>query len=182
MSNNVTIARPYAKAVFNHALQNKELSAWSVLLQELAQCVLDPAATDFICNPASAIELQSELLLSIAAASKQDCAQQPVENFIRLLAANKRLLLLPGICIEFEKLRAEQEKIMTVNVSSFAALTPEQEKQLVQSLSERLQRQVVLDMSIDKSLLGGAVIRAGDLVIDGSVREKLTKLGTDLAA
>ena len=91
-------------------------------------------------------------------------------------------MLLPDICIEFEKLRAEQEKTVTVTVKSFAPLTPEQELQLVKSLSQRLQRHVMLDTSIDASLLGGAVIRAGDLVIDGSLRGKLIKLGTDLAA
>ena len=182
MADNVTIARPYAKAVFNHAVANSELGAWSVVLQELAQSVLNPMAEQFICNPASALELQSQLLLFVLAQSKHGSTLPSIENFIHLLAANKRLLLLPDICVEFEKLRAEQEKTVTVNVSSFAPLTQEQESQLVKSLSQRLQRHVMLDTSIDASLLGGAVIRAGDLVIDGSVRGKLTKLGTDLAA
>lgn len=182
MADNVTIARPYAKAVFNHAVANGELGAWSVVLQELAQSVLNPMAERFICNPASALELQSQLLLFVLAQSKHGNTLPSIENFIHLLAVNKRLLLLPDICVEFEKLRADQEKTVTVNVSSFAPLTQEQELQLVKSLSQRLQRHVMLDTSIDESLLGGAVIRAGDLVIDGSVRGKLTKLGTDLAA
>ncbi len=181
MSDNVTIARPYAKAIFNHALDNKQLADWSVALQELAQTVLDPRASRFICNPESALELQSQLLLSVLAISKH-ADMKHIENLVHLLTKNKRLLLLPDICAEFEVLRAEQEKTLTVQVSSFATMTGEQEQQMAQSLSHRLQRQVKLDINIDLSLLGGAVIRAGDLVIDGSVRGKLTKLGTDLAA
>lgn len=181
MADNVTIARPYAKAVFNHAVAQNELSAWSVVLQDLAQSVLDPKAQAFICNPASHIEQQSQLLLCVTAQSKQSIQSQ-VANFIQLLAVNKRLLLLPDIHAQFETLRAEQEKTVTVTVKSFSSLSEEQASQLVKSLSQRLQRHVMLDISIDASLLGGAVIRAGDLVIDGSLRGKLIKLGTDLAA
>lgn len=182
MSDNVTIARPYAKAIFNHALREKQLVAWSIILQELAHAVLDPNASSFINNPGSAVELQSKLLLFVLEKSKHGIEQDPIEKWVNLLAENKRLLLLPDISAQFEELRAEQEKTMTVNVTSFAPLTTEQQQRLIQSLSQRLQRQVMLDMKVDKSLLGGAVIHAGDLVINGSVVEKLTKLGAALAA
>lgn len=182
MSENVTIARPYAKAIFNHALASKQLAAWSIVLQDLAQAVLDPRASRFICNPDSVVELQSELLLSVLAKSTHGIKMDHMINLVHMLAENRRLLVLPDICAQFEVLRADQEKTLTVQVSSFTALTEEQEQHLVQSLSQRLQRQVMLDVNIDKSLLGGAVLRAGDLVIDGSVRGKLTKLGATLAA
>ena len=182
MSDNVTIARPYAKAIFNHALANNQLTAWSIILNDLAQTVLDQRASRFICNPESATELQSQLLLFIMAKSNHAIDMEHINNLVHLLTANKRLLLLPDICAQFEVLRAEQEKTLTVQVSSFAALTEEQQQHLIQSLSQRLQRQVKLDINIDSSLLGGAVIRAGDLVIDGSVAGKLTKLGAMLAA
>ena len=182
MSDNVTIARPYAKAIFNHALASQQLAAWSIILHDLAQTVLDPRASRFICNPDSAIELQSQLLLSVLAKSNHAIETDQIDNLVHLLIANRRLLLLPDICAQFEMLRAEQEKTLTVQVNSFAALTEEQEQRMVQSLSQRLQRQVMLDVTIDKSLLGGAVLRAGDLVIDGSVAGKLTKLGATLAA
>lgn len=181
MADNVTIARPYAKAVFNHAVAHNELGVWSVVLQALAQSVLDPVARAFICNPASNLQQQSQLLQCVISKTKQD-GLSLVDNFIQLLAANKRLLLLPDIQAQFETLRAEQEKTVTVTVRSFAPLTQQQTSQLVQSLSQRLQRHVLLDTSIDASLLGGAIISAGDLVIDGSLRGKLIKLGTDLAA
>jgi len=182
MSDSTTIARPYAKAIFNYALAAKELATWSTILQELAQAVLNTQAKSFICNPATTAALQSEMLLSVFAKNKSTAARAELSNLIHLLAENKRLLVLPDICAQYEALRAEQEKTLTVNVSSFAALTTAQEKNLINSLSQRLQRQVTLDVNIDTSLLGGAVIRAGDLVIDGSVRGKLNKLSADLAA
>jgi F-type H+-transporting ATPase subunit delta len=182
MSDNVTIARPYAKAIFNHALAQKKLAEWSVILQALAQVVLDSNASGFICNPASPPQLQTQLLQDVLDKLNIKGDSETTTSLIRLLTENKRLMLIPDICTQFELLRAEQEKTLTAHVSTFAALPDEQQQQLIQSLSHRLQRQVMLDISIDTSLLGGAVIHAGDLVIDGSVRGKLTKLGTELAA
>jgi F-type H+-transporting ATPase subunit delta len=182
MSDNTTIARPYAKAVFQYALAHKQLADWSATLSNLAQIVLNADVLRFITNPASTAELQKQLIMTVFSPAKQRASISSVENFVSLLAANKRLLLLPDICTQFEMLRAEQEKTLTVNVTSFAPLSGTQEAQLIKRLSHRLQRQVTLEVNIDEALLGGAVIRAGDLVIDGSVRGKLTKLGTDLAA
>lgn len=91
-------------------------------------------------------------------------------------------MLLPEIKALYEVYRAEQEKILEVDVVSYSELTPAQQQRLSESLSQRLSRKVSLKVSIDPSLLGGALIRAGDLVIDGSVRGKLNMLGTSLAA
>ena len=182
MSDTTTIARPYAKAMFEHALATKQLASWSTTLHDLAQIVLHHDTECFISNPATTVYLQTQLMLAVCAKVNQISDQKTVENFVSLLAANKRLLTLPDIFAQYEALRAQQEKTLTASVSSFAALTDEQQQQLVDSLSRRLQRQVTLEVTIDKSLLGGAVIRAGDLVIDGSVRGKLDKLGTQLAA
>lgn len=91
-------------------------------------------------------------------------------------------MLLPEIKALYEVYRAEQEKILEVDVVSYSELTPAQQQRLSESLSQRLSRKVSLKISIDPSLLGGALIRAGDLVIDGSVRGKLNMLGTSLAA
>ncbi len=181
MSDHTTIARPYAKAIFNHALAAKLLAAWSATLHNLAEAVLHPDAEYFISNPATTAELQTQLLLTVCATNPAS-EKKMIENLVELLAENKRLLVLPDIYAQFEALRAEQEKTLTANVSSFSELTNAEQKKLIESLSQRLQRQVTLEITIDKSLLGGAVIRAGDLVIDGSVRGKLNKLGTSLAA
>lgn len=181
MSDHTTIARPYAKAIFNHALAAKLLAAWSTTLHHLAEAVLRPDAEYFISNPATTAESRAQLLLTVCSI-KPASEQKMVENLVGLLAANNRLLVLPDIYTQFEALRAEQEKTLTANVSSFTELSRTEQTKLIESLSQRLQRQVTLEITIDKSLLGGAVIRAGDLVIDGSVRGKLNKLGTSLAA
>ena len=180
MSDSTTIARPYAKAIFESALAEKKLAEWSQYLSVFAYTVLDSLANQFIANPASTNEQQIELLLSVLCS--KDKENKSLINLINLLTINKRLMLLPEIKALYEVHRAEQEKTLGVDVISFSELSSAQEKQLIESLSERLQRKVSLNISIDQSLLGGAVIRAGDLVIDGSVRGKLNKLSTDLAA
>ena len=180
MSDSTTIARPYAKAIFESALEEKKLAEWSQYLSVFAYTVLDSLANQFIANPASTNEQQIELLLSVLCS--KDKENKSLINLINLLTINKRLMLLPEIKALYEVHRAEQEKTLGVDVISFSELSSAQEKQLIESLSERLQRKVSLNISIDQSLLGGAVIRAGDLVIDGSVRGKLNKLSTDLAA
>lgn len=181
MSNSTTIARPYAKAIFKYAKETESLGQWSEVLSELAIAVLDEKAIQFIRNPAVTTDQLTELLMSLFAKTKPQ-EKEAIENFVTLLAQNKRLLTLPDIKILFDSLRAEQEKTIEVKVTSFAELSTAQQKQLVDSLSQRLQRQVTLNLSVDKSLLGGAVIHAGDLIIDGSVRGKLVKLRTDIAA
>lgn len=180
MSDSTTIARPYAKAIFEHALAEKKLAEWSEYLLLLAQSVMTPSAAQFIANPASTDAQQVDLLLSVCSAKvKEDSA---VTNLVTLLAANNRLMLLPEINALYELHRAEQEKTLGVDVISFSTMSPAQQEQLIESLSKRLQRKVALNISIDPLLLGGAIIRAGDLVIDGSVRGKLNKLSTGLAA
>jgi F-type H+-transporting ATPase subunit delta len=174
-----TIARPYAKAIFEHALSEKNLAKWSEYLLILAQAVLTPLASQFIANPASTDEQHIELLHAVISTINKDPA---LTNLINLLAINKRLMLLPEIKTLYEIHRAEQEKTLDVDVISFSAVSPAQQEQMIESLSQRLQRKVSLNINIDPSLLGGAVIRAGDLVIDGSVRGKLNKLSTGLAA
>ena len=184
MADTTTIARPYAKAIFEHALAVKKLSQWSEILHSLAISVLDDKAMQFITNPAVTEKQQTELLMIpfAKASDKEAAAAAAIESLVALLAYNKRLMLLPDIKVLFEVLRAEQEKTLVVKVHSFSELSTEQQQHLISSLSQRLQRQVTLDVNVDQSLLGGAVIQAGDLIIDGSVRGKLSKLTTDLAA
>ena len=182
MSDSTTVARPYAKAIFNHALATKDLAAWSLVLHDLAATLENPEGLNFINNPATTAVLQAELLLSVCSRIKLAGDLKPIENLVHVLAENKRLQVLPDIFVQYEALRAEQEKTLTAYISSFAALSAAEEQDLINSLSQRLQRKVTLEVNLDQSLLGGAVIHAGDLVIDGSVRGKLTKLATNLAA
>ena len=180
MSDSITIARPYAKAIFQHALAEKKLAEWSNYLLVLAQVVVDERAAQFISNPASTTEQHLDVFHEICA--KSGIQLPAVNNLIALLATNKRLMLLPEIKVLFEQHRAEQEKTLEVDFISFSSVSAVQQQQLVESLSQRLQRKVSLNVTIDPSLLGGGVIRAGDLVIDGSVRGKLNKLSTSLVA
>ena len=180
MSDSTTIARPYAKAIFEYALAENKLAEWSAHLLALAQAVLIPEATQFIANPVSTVEQHIEFLKALSGTWAK--TSDSLNNLISLLATNKRLMLLPEIHGLYEFHRAEQEKTLDVDVRSFTSLSSAQEQRLIDSLSKRLQRKVALKISIDPSLLGGAVIQAGDLVIDGSVRGKLNKLSTDLAA
>jgi F-type H+-transporting ATPase subunit delta len=181
MSNQTSIARPYAKAAFHHALESNQLLAWSTWLQTLKQVVAHPMFHALINNPTITQEQLAEFTIAMAHDLKMTCSAMQ-SNFIRLLAKNKRLSVLPAIAFQFDALRAEQERTLTVNVTSFAPLTTAQQQQLIDSLSRRLQRQVTLQENVDASLLGGVVIRANNLVIDGSVKGQLIKLGADLAA
>jgi F-type H+-transporting ATPase subunit delta len=180
MSDSTTIARPYAKAIFEYALGEKKLAEWSAHLQNLTQTVLAPQAEKFITNPATTVDQHIELVQ--AAIQVKSNENSSLNNFIALLATNKRLTLLPEISALYEIHRAEQEKTLDVDVTSFSELSNAQQQRLIESLSQRLQRKVALKIKIDPSLLGGAIIQAGDLVIDGSVRGKLNKLSTGLAA
>jgi F-type H+-transporting ATPase subunit delta len=182
MSDITTIARPYAKAIFEHAQATRTLKEWSNILQELAQIVARPEAHALLSNPAVDSQQQVKFILSVLAQLSPTLEGSSLNNFIQLLVQNKRVLTINDIYIQFEILKAEQEKMQEVRVISFNHLTPAQEKSLIQSLSERLQRQISINVTIDKTLMGGAIIYAGDLVIDGSVRGRLNKLGTELAA
>lgn len=181
MSEITTVARPYSKAIFEHALASAQLGEWSNILLILAQTVSSVEAMAFINNPASTAEQHIQLLLAVVPSLSDSKENQGILNLINLLAINKRLMLLPEIVILYEALKAEQEKTLAANVVSYSALSSAQQERLVQSLSKRLQRKVSLQVVVDPSLLGGAMISAGDLVIDGSVRGQLNKLGAILA-
>jgi len=103
-----------------------------------------------------------------------------MQNFVRVLAENHRLLLLPEIATHYEELRAAVENTLDVEVISAVTLSDAQADKLKQALSTRLKRTVRMQNSVDSTLLGGAVVRAGDLVIDGSLKGRLERLATDL--
>lgn len=122
-----TIARPYAKAVFEHALDVNQLSQWSEVLNILAMSVMNSEVKQFISNPATTQEEQADLLMA-PFAKWQEQEKQSIRNLVSLLASNKRLLALPEIKALFEELRAEQEKTLVVKVRSFSKLSPSQEE------------------------------------------------------
>ncbi|WMS86015.1 F0F1 ATP synthase subunit delta [Pleionea litopenaei] len=176
MAEFTTVARPYAKAAFEHAMAANALANWSDMLSLMSAVADDKQMQDLLTSPHLTREQQRDAMLNVCA-DKLDAQGQ---NFVKLLSENHRLLALPKIAEIFEHLKSEFEKTVDAHVISAAELTVEQQEKLKQKLATKLGRQVNIDVTIDNSLLGGLVIEAEDMVIDGSVRGKLAKLSETL--
>jgi len=171
-----TLARPYAKAAFEYALDKQQLSQWLEELGTAAAVVADSGMEAVLNNPSLTASQQASILTEVCG----DALGAQARNFISVLAANKRLPLLPEIYKLFGQYKANQEKSVDVEVVSAFDLADEARDRLSQALGKKLERQVTVRTSTDSSLLGGVLIRAGDLVIDGSVRGRLNKLAEAL--
>jgi F-type H+-transporting ATPase subunit delta len=176
MSIKTTLARPYARAAFSEAVQHKDIPAWSKLLQATAVIVRDPQVMMLLQNPRISPEDRLAWLLDICAAYLHPAGR----NFLQLLAIKHRLDLLPEIAELFETYRIEQEKTVRVHVTSATPLNNVEQQQLMQALKMRLRREVTLECAVDSALLGGVVLKAGDWVLDDSIRSKLTRLSATL--
>lgn len=176
MSGMITLARPYAKAIFEYALAEDKLTLWSQVLNDLALLVRDKEGARFLRNPNVTKTQQVELLQTSILKTPPSAIQENVNNLLELLARNKRIFLIPDIAFLFDQLRAENQKTMLVKVRSYSKLTTEQEKKLKETLTKRLKCEITLDIKIDSSLIGGAIIQTNNLVIDGSVKTQLDKL------
>jgi F-type H+-transporting ATPase subunit delta len=172
MAEKMTVARPYARAVFEIARDEKALPGWSELLQRGSGAIADERVQGLIGNPAITREELANLFIEICG----DSAGQHGTNFLKVLAENGRLAWLPEIAAEFERLRAEAENVVDVQVTSAVPLDAAQRESYAVSLKKRLGRDVRLHCDTDAKLLGGAIIRAGDLVIDGSLFGRLERL------
>ena len=181
MADIATIARPYARAAFEHAHAAGQLAPWGEMLSRAGAAVADERVEPLIGNPHVQRADLVALLVEVAGASDDDSGDQKARNFVRLLADNGRLAALPQIAEQYAVLRAEVENTVDVTVTSALPLTAEQSDKLVQALSRRLRRTVRLTATVDPSLIGGAVVRAGDFVIDGSLRGRVERLGNTMA-
>lgn len=182
MADSSTVARPYAKAIFEIARDAKDLQRWDFVLKLLASVARANAIVDFVSNPSVTPKQHVELLVAIVSEYKNIPDNFLLANFLSVLAENRRLLALSEIYAQFSELYAAFEKTIEVRVLTFAPFTKTQEVKLSTRLAERLQRNVTLKIEIDKSLKGGAIIQAGHLVFDASVGTKINKLGAFLAA
>lgn len=182
MTDMTPIARPYAKAAFEFAVEHKEIATWASLLEHLSDIIADPLCVAFITDPSTTPKQHCELLGTMLQRFKLAKDSVNFQNFVELLAHNKRLLAVSSMLQIFQNLRADYEKTLTVDVVSFSDLSKEQAKQLTTRLSQRLEREITLNITIDPTLLGGAIIRAGNLVFDGSVRTQIKNLSNTLAA
>lgn len=167
-----TVARPYTKAAFEHAVEKGNLDQWSTLLSTTAAVVVDDKVIRVLGNPALTSEQKANVVISVC----EDEMFEAGKNFVALLAENNRLVLLPEIFAQFEQLKANQNQSVDLDVTTAFELTEQQQQKLTQALGEKLGRTVSLSAQVDKSILGGVVIRADDLVIDGSVRARIAKL------
>ena len=178
MAERATIARPYAKAAFQYAQDAGAFADWSQGLKAAADIVADPRVAALTKSP----QTTQDDLVSIISDVAGDKLKPGMQNFVRVLAENHRLLLLPEIAAHYEELRADVENTVDVEVVSAVALNGAQADKLSQALSTRLKRKVRMQNSVDATLLGGAVVRAGDLVIDGSLKGRLQRLATELGS
>lgn len=176
MAELTTVARPYAKAAFAHAREQGRLADWSAQLGLAAAMVSDAEFAAYLTRPSMTVAQQTESLL---AACGGDLLPE-VRNFLSYVIQNKRLAALPEIAATYEALRAEAERTADVTVTSAFELSPEQQQSLSAKLAQKLGRQITLTTVIDPQLIGGVIVRTGDLVIDASVRGKLAKLSATL--
>lgn len=177
MAEQATVARPYARAAFAHASAGSALAAWSEILGRAGAVVADPQVAPLIGNPHVKSADLVTMILEIAGAADDERAR----NFVRLLADNRRLALLPEIAAQYEMMRADVENTVDATVTSAQALTPEQSQKLSAALSQRLNRTVRLHQVVDPRLIGGAIVRAGDFVVDGSLRGRVERLASAMS-
>ena len=177
-----TIARPYAKAVFAIAEASGELAVWSDALRGAAAVVTDTAAKEYLARPTLRAEQRAEFLQSILAptAVGDVFAAEQGRNLLAILSENGRLAALPEIAAQFDKLKQLAENKVAVRLVSASAVDAKQVEAIAHALERRLGRSVDVAVEVDPALIGGAIVRADDMVIDGSVRSRLQRLAGSL--
>ena len=176
MAEYATIARPYAQAVFELARNSAGFPRWSETLGFLAAVAQDPQVATLLDSPRLTGKQLAELFLGICG----EHIDESGANLVRLLAENRRLVVLPEIAQAYEAFRHDAEGVIYGELISAYPASEQQQQQIAAALKARLGRQVELKCTIDASLVGGAIVRAGDLVIDGSILGKLTRLANAL--
>ena len=176
MAENSTVARPYANAVFAMAKAGGNLGGWSRMLALLSAAANDERVQRLLETPDLPNVQKAYRLAELCGEELDDRGKR----FLQVLADNDRLDLLPSVSEQFEELRAEEESVLEVEVVAAYPVSDTQAEKLKSALGARYQKEVTLESRVDESLIGGAIIRAGDTVVDGSVRGKLDKLSETL--
>jgi F-type H+-transporting ATPase subunit delta len=172
MVEKVTVARPYAKAAFEIARENSDFTRWSDILAAAAAVVQDARVAKLLSNP----RVQPSELIDLIAEASGKALDESGRNFLNTLAHNRRLGVLPQVAAYYEELRAEVENVADVHVTSAAELDSAQRARLSAALRKRLKREIRLHCAVDAALIGGAIVRSGDFVMDGSLRGRLERL------
>ncbi len=168
-----TVARPYTKAAFEYAVDKGNLDQWSDMLTTATAVAQHETMKLVLGNPGLTSEQKAEAMITVC---EEQMADPSTKNFISLLAENQRLALLPEISAQFEQLKANQQHSVEVSVTTAFDLGEQQQQKLTQALSSKLGREVSLTTDVDKSIIGGVIVRTDDMVIDGSIRARLAKL------
>ncbi len=174
---NVTQARPYAEAAFEQAREENKLKEWSEMLRVLGLVVSDSQMQKVLDNPRVGCTALQDIVLGVCG----DYLSDTGKNFVKVITENKRLLLAPQIFLLFEQKRKDIEGIADVEVISAYPMDSEQKRQVSDAMSKRLGKKIEITTRVDESLIGGVVIRAGDSVIDASMRGRLKQLGNVLS-
>lgn len=178
MAETASLARPYVRAIFEIARQQGDLATWSDQLALLATVTEDPQLKALEGHPRVGADKLAELVIGVCG----DGIGSQAANLVRLLASNRRLAVCGEIARQFEVLRAEAENTIEAELQSAVELDDSQKRQISEALEKKLGRSVKLECTTNPDLLGGAVIRTGDWVYDGSVRAQLASMAAALKA
>ena len=178
MAEKTTIARPYAKAAFQEARGDGRLGPWSDTLRAAATAVRDPRVHELLGNPSVNGDELAQFVMGVSGSGIDEHGQ----NFFRMLAENHRLGFLPEISTLFDEFKDQEESVVDVTVTSAAPIDAAQQAALSKALERKLKRSVRLHCETDPALIGGAVLRAGDTVIDGSLLSRLKRIAFELTA
>lgn len=177
MQENITIARPYARAAFEQASADGDLALWSTMLRLLGQIASDPQMHAIIRNPKVSHAQLTDILLDICGKQLNEKGQ----NFVRILVESGRLVVAKQINILYKAMKAAEEGIAGVDVISAYPLEDNQRQQIEKVMTKRLGKKIEITTRVDQSLIGGAIIRAGDSVIDASLKGRLQQLSLIIA-
>ncbi len=180
MAELATLARPYAQAVFQLAVDSNSLAAWSARLGFLSAVMQDANMVALVSNPAVNKATLTQILLDLCQQQSDVPFDEEANNFIKLLAANHRLAVMRPLAAQFEMLKAAHEGYLRVELTSAYEVDDAQQQAVEAVLTKRFGRKIEINVKMDKALLGGWVIRAGDQVIDLSMRGRLQQLATEL--
>lgn len=177
MSNVTTLARPYAKAAFELAIVDNATGRWYEMLALASSLVSDEAMAHLLQSPQVSSKQLAEVLSDIAGES----FDSRFRDYLSVLALNKRFTLIPEIAKLYRKLQEEADKLLRVRVVSAFALDEDQAGRLKDALARRYEREILLECDVDRSIIGGAIVYAGGQVIDGSLKDRLSKLSNSLS-